>query len=154
MTACFIGHYMITKREYLALESRLKETIHSLILHNKVDSFIYGGNCGFDTMGGSFVVDFKEKYDRIRLISVLPCSIREVQSDVLSNPIYKKIMDNSDEISCISKRYSLHSAKRRNIRLVEMSDICVAYLSGEDSGLTAQAVSYAEERGLTLFNLA
>ena len=84
---------------------------------------------------------------------ILPCKNQErfwTQDDI---EIYDRILEEADEVVCLSERYRKGSMHMRYRHLVDRSGICVCYLT-KDTGGTAYTVKYAKRKGLRIINIA
>ena len=152
-TCCFTGHRILSKFKMPALKKRLESTVENLI-HQGVYSFSCGGAIGFDMLAGYTVLKFKKKYPTVKLIMILPHrSQTEKWNDKKDREAYVQLLAAADEIIYVSENYYDGCMKQRNIRLLDDSLYCIAYLKNKRSG-TGQTVRMANERGITVFNLA
>lgn len=71
-TCCFTGHRKITGITTKELEKRLEEEIIKLI-NRRVIFFGFGASIGYDQIEASVVLRLREKYNKIKLIAVIPC---------------------------------------------------------------------------------
>ena len=149
---CFAGHRIIAKGELLRLKKRLSNTIESLI-HQGVLSFACGGAIGFDMLAGYTVLHFKEKYPALKLIMILPCRNQSEKWSQKDKSDYIQLLADSDNVIYTSEHFFDGCMKQRNIRLLEGSSYCIAYLKNGRSG-TGQTVRMANDKGITVFNLA
>lgn len=67
-TCCFFGHRKLSETE--GLRERLYDTIEDLILHQDVDTFLFGSRSDFDHLCLSVVTELKEKHPHIRRIYI------------------------------------------------------------------------------------
>ena len=136
--------------------SRLKKCLSSTIenfIHQGVLSFACGGAVGFDMLAGYAVLRFKKTYPAVKLIMVLPCRNQSAKWTDKDKSAYDKLLTAADKIIYVSDNYYDGCMKQRNIRLLEDSSYCIAYLKNDKSG-TGQTVRMAYERGLAVYNLA
>ena len=150
---CFTGHRKIPKAELPDLKIRIVETMETLITQHGVNSFHNGGALGFDTLTGYAVLELKARHESIKLIMVLPCREQDKDWTDEDKAAYAKLLAAADEIIYVSEAYTSDCMKKRNIRLVQDSDYCIAYLKNQRTG-TAQTVRLAKEKGIPIFNLA
>jgi len=136
--------------------SQINERLDDIIgqLDNKgIERFLVGGALGFDTLAAKAVLRQREKNPRIILVMCLPCKSQEKYWPVGDKNTYFELLDAADETIYISEKYYTGCMAKRNLYLVENSEICVAYLKRAGSG-TGQTIRMARERGLTVINLA
>jgi len=151
-TCCFTGHSTIPSPELPIITKRLEYVIGRLIGQDVVN-YLCGGAVGFDMLAGYTVLDFKEKYEAVKLIMVLPRRNQDARRSEENKAAYQSLLAAADKIIYFSEWYMDGCKKKRNSYLVENSDYCIAYLKHARSG-TGQTVRLAEARGLTVFNLA
>ena len=151
-TACVTGHRIISSVDLPLLTRRLEETIESLIIQGVV-FWGCGGARGYDALAGAAVLRLREKYPAVRLIMVLPHHGQEARWPERERQEYRRLLAAADKVVYVSETYYDGVMAARNLRLVEYSSYCVAYLMHERSG-TSQSVRLARERGLTVINLA
>ncbi len=152
MIVCFTGHREIDARTRTALNKILKREILRLI-DRGADCFRAGGALGFDTLASLSVLSVKRRHPHIRLELILPCP---TQADLWSREdreIYKKILSRADSVSYVSPFYYNGVLLRRNDRLVENADVCVAYLTSSHGG-TAYTYVQALRNSLEVINTA
>ncbi len=152
MTVCFTGHREINTRIRAALAKTLKKEIEKLIARG-ADCFRAGGALGFDTLAALTVLSLKKRHPHIRLELVLPCPTQADLWPREDREIYQKILSRADAVSYVSSFYYNGVLLRRNDRLVEGSDICVAYLTSSHGG-TAYTYVQALQKGLEIINTA
>ena len=151
-TACFSGHRSIPHSDLRRLTKRLDETITQLISQGVV-FFGSGAAVGFDLLAASAVLKQKKHNSAVKLIMVLPCRDQETRWKPEDQKEYHRLLEAADKSVCLSERYYDGCMAARNLRLVEFSSVCVAYMTHERSG-TSQTVRFALERELTVINLA
>lgn len=66
---------------------------------------------------------------------------------------YHRILLASDSIEYVSEQYTKNCMKKRNARLVELSDCCICYYKIWRSG-TGQTVRMAETKGIRIINIS
>ena len=151
---CFTGHRTIPKDRLPAVKERLESKIEQLIGAG-TDTFFSGGAIGFDMLAGFAVLGQKRKYPNVKLVMLLPCQSQDAKWDEADKASYRDLLAAADEIVYVSERDYFDGCMRaRNIRLVEDSDYCIAYMTNSGRSGTAQTVRLAEKKGITVFNLA
>jgi uncharacterized phage-like protein YoqJ len=152
MTVCFTGHREIDAHTRTVLIKTLKREIENLI-DRGADCFRTGGALGFDTLAALIVLSLKRQHPHIRLELILPCP---TQADLWSREdreAYQRILSRADSVSYVSPFYYNGVLLRRNDRLVEGADVCVAYLTTSHGG-TAYTYVRALRSGLEVINTA
>ncbi len=150
LTVCFTGHRDIPEEHALKLPSVLYEVLEKLIAQGAQD-FYAGGAIGFDTLSALCVLDLKETHPELKLHLILPCRNQTAYWDSASIKVYNYIQKHADTTEYISDKYYSGCMHERNRRLVDCSQICVAYLTGGNGG-TAYTCNYAEKKGVRIIN--
>ena len=150
-TVCFTGHRSIPREEALRLPALLEEVIGELC-ERGATTFRAGGAMGFDTLAALKVLDMKEKYPEIRLELVLPCRDQTRGWDEISVKTYQYILSRADSHEFLFDTYFDGCMLTRDRRLVEGSDVCVAYCTRSRGG-TAYTYTHALRQGLEAINL-
>ena len=150
-TCCFTGYRIIKITPELV--QRLQDTISNVIKQGVTD-FYDGGAIGFDMLAAETVIELKAEYPDIKLHMLLPCPANEQIKGWNKTQItrYQKILQAADSISIVSEHYTKDCMKRRNERLVELSDCCIYYCTNPRSG-TGQTVRFALNRGIRIVNI-
>ena len=153
VSVCFTGHRHISENLILDINTALEETIVSLI-NKGATSFLNGGSYGFDLIAAEKILALKAQSDiPIKLIMVLPCKGHDAKWNDANKARLQHVLDNADEIICLSERYFEGCMKVRNQYLVEHGDVCIAYMTNRRSG-AGQTVRLSRERGLKVINIA
>lgn len=150
-TVCFTGHRNIPYVVAARLPDLLERVISELC-ERGATIFRAGGAMGFDTVAALKVLDMKEKYPQIRLELILPCRNQTERWDEISRQTYQYILKNANSHRFLFDTYFEGCMLERDRRLVEGSDVCVAYCS-QSRGGTAYTVTHAIRAGLELINL-
>ena len=153
---CFTGHRKIDCPDMYALKTLLDSTICGLVKRGVTD-FYCGGALGFDTMCAHMILYLKKrKALGIKLHLVLPCSNEEQTKNWSYNDKqeFYAILMAADEVEYIGSEYTKDCMKRRNARMIELSDGCVCYYDASvgRSG-TVQTGRMAESTGIEIINL-
>lgn len=150
-TVCFTGHRSIPYADAARLPDLLGQVI-SQLCERGATTFRAGGAMGFDTVAALKVLDMKEKYPQIRLELILPCRNQTERWDEISRRTYEYILKNADSHRFLFDTYFDGCMLERDRRLVEGSDVCVAYCARSRGG-TAYTFSLALREGLEVINL-
>ena len=130
----------------------LEEQIRHLI-NQGITNFCAGGALGFDTMAAQIVLGLKKEHDGLRLILVLPCpeQAQKWSPDDISK--YEEIKSKADEVIYTSDTYYKGCMHKRNCYMVDLSCLCICYMTRNRSGTKATA-DYCREKGVFLINIA
>jgi uncharacterized phage-like protein YoqJ len=150
-TVCFTGHRVIPAQHALRLPDLLERTVVDLIGRGAT-VFRAGGAMGFDTVAALKVLELRERYPHVRLELVLPC--RDQTKNWLREDVrvYEYILQAADSHRFLFDSYVDGCMLERDRRLVNGSDVCVAYLTRSHGG-TAYTFSQAVRGGLETVNL-
>ncbi len=150
---CFTGHRKLKITQ--ELKDSLNNTIESLI-NQDVTDFYAGGALGWDTLCEQTVIELRRKYPHIKLHLILPCSEKEQTAkwNNMQKTNFHQILTQADSIEYTSKDYFKGCMKKRNTRLVELSDCCICYYNTKKSTSgTAQTVRMAQKKGIYIIYL-
>ncbi|MBQ7980361.1 MAG: DUF1273 family protein [Oscillospiraceae bacterium] len=151
---CFTGHRNIKNTQKLAL--CLENTLRKLIQEENASEFYSGGAIGWDTLCAQTVLKLRNEYPHIRLNLILPCNESEQTSlwKESDKKVFKEILYSADTVEFTSAHYYNGCMKKRNIRLIELTECCVCYYNTRNyaSG-TGQTVRLAEKKNIRIINL-
>ena len=151
-TCSFTGHRAIPDGMAEYLLQRIKDGVNYLYSRG-VKTYLTGGAIGFDTLAAKAVIECRNIHEDIRLVLVIPCRNQArgwKQTDI---EIYEHIKELANEVICLSEHYYNGCMHYRNRYLIDNSSACICYLT-QTKGGTAYTVTYAREKGLSVFNLA
>ena len=151
-TVCFTGHRSIPRADALLLPTRLKACLEVLISRGAY-RFRTGGATGFDTVAALCVLELKEKYPHIALELKLPCRDQTKNWRPEDKTVYDYILTQAESAEYITDVYTSWCMHERNRRLVDGSQVCIAYLT-ESRGGTAFTYNYALTKNLEVINIA
>ncbi len=150
---CFTGHRIVQNPK--KVQDKLIKTLELLIKDGATD-FYAGGAIGFDTLAAEAVTNLRKNYPNIKLHLVLPCCEAEQTAhwNDLQKSKYREILAAADSVEYISERYYEGCMKKRNVRLVELSECFVCYYNDKKSASgTGQTVRMALKSGLKVINI-
>ncbi len=151
-TVCFTGHRNIDKKDAVKIPGELKRILEELIARG-ARRFKAGGAMGFDTVAALCVLELKEKHPDISLVLALPCRDQTRGWSEDSKAVYDYILTKAARVEYVTDSYTSWCMHERNRRLVNGSQVCIAYLT-QSSGGTAYTYGYALEKGLEVINIA
>lgn len=149
---CFTGHRQIEQSDAYSIPTRLKELLSHLIARG-AHRFRAGGAIGFDTVAALCVLELKETYPDISLELVLPCQDQTKSWNGQDRAVYDYILSQADTVEYVTETYKPWCMHERNRRLVNESQVCIAYLKHSTGG-TAYTYSYALQKNIEVINLA
>ena len=150
-TVCFTGHRNIAYGDAVKLPSLLEKVLTDLIGRG-VTIFRAGGAIGFDTVAALKVLELKERYPHIRLELILPCRNQTEYWEETAVRTYQYILERADSHRFLFDTYFEGCMLERDRRLVEGSDVCVAFCNRSRGG-TAYTFTHALRAGLEVINL-
>ena len=151
-SVCFTGHRELPKEKRALLEERLYVLLR-LFAEEGAERFLAGGARGFDTLAARTVLKVRRDFPDVRLILVLPCLDQTRGWSAEDIAAYEAIRAQADEVIYTSEQYFNGCMHKRNRRLVDESDVCIAFLQSPVGG-TAYTVRYAESQGKEVINMA
>ncbi|MBE6557562.1 MAG: DUF1273 domain-containing protein [Ruminococcaceae bacterium] len=150
-TVCFTGHRDIPRAHAYALPRVLERELLSLI-ERGATVFRAGGAVGFDTVAALKVLELKEDYPQIELELILPCRNQTERWPEAEIRTYEYVLARADRHEILFDRYVQGCMQERNRRLVQGSDVCLAYCY-KNRGGTAFTMAHAIKQGLEVVNL-
>ena len=104
--------------------------------------FEAGGALGFDTLAENIVLRIKEEFPHVRLVLALPCPQQANSWQPKDVALYENILNRSDYYFYVSQSYHRGCMQQRNRRLVDDSELCVAYCTQATGGTAYQPGRY------------
>lgn len=150
-TVCFTGHRSIPKNSAIYLPARLKSLLEEMIARGAC-CFRTGGAIGFDTVAALCVLELREKHPHIKLELILPCRDQTRNWGETDKKVYNYILSQAATVEYVTDTYTSWCMHERNRRLVNGSQVCIAYLERSHGG-SAYTFGYALESGLEVINL-
>lgn len=140
-TCCFTGHRTIPAAEKNAIKDKLYKTVNALAAEGCTE-FISGGAIGFDTLAAITVLAVRKLRPEIKLRLILPCSDQAERWNERDRTLYRYILEQADFSDILHESYIRGCMHERNRKMIDSSDICIAYLK-RDFGGTKFTVDYA-----------
>ena len=150
-TVCFTGHREINKAIACRIPTALKNLFRRYIARGAY-RFRAGGAIGFDTVAALCVLELQDEFPHIELELVIPCPDQTRGWSDEMKRVYNYIMRQAKRVECVSDRYTSHCMHDRNRRLVDESQVCIAFLQKNHGG-TAYTYAYALKKGIEVVNL-
>ena len=107
---------------------------------------------GFDTIAALCVLELKADFPHIKLELILPCKNQSQKWNEINRRIYDMILERADKVEYLHECYSASCMHDRNRRLVDETDVALAYLAHSGGG-TAYTVAYALKCQKELINI-
>lgn len=158
-SACFTGYrpekfpFSLEKNnnEYKQLISSLTETLTNLI--NSGCTIFYCGMAeGFDLICAERILSLKKKYNRLRLVCVLPFLQHGDAIKYSWKKHYNTVLRKCDEVVYSSEQYHVSVFQIRNIYMVDRSDCVITWYDGKKGG-TRNTLNYAQKAAKQIINL-
>lgn len=153
MRGCaFTGHRQIRPAHESLIEELLQRGVRYAYDRGCRD-FFSGGALGFDTLAARAVLALRSEHSDVRLNLILPCPDQDEKWGYAARCEYQKILRLADSVEYASESYTKYCMHKRNRRLVELSDMIIAYYDLSGSGGTAYTVEFAKKAGREVHNL-
>ena len=149
---CFTGHRTVAREDVPGLVRAIDRHITAL-LERGVFEFRAGGALGFDTLAALRVLTLQERDPRCRLVLYLPCRDQTRGWSEAACRVYRYILERADAVFYTADQYVKGCMLERDRRLVEGSDVCLAYCT-RNAGGSFYTCTYALKKNLQLINLA
>ena len=160
-SCCFTGYrpekmpFKIDKSDpgYIEFENRLINKIIELI-NAGCTTFISGMATGFDIIAAECVLEATEliNHTSVSLICAIPFIEQSKYYSALWKEKYNRLLQKCDNAILISDKYYKGCFMKRNIFMVDNSDIVLTFYDGKPGG-TKNTVNYAEGLGRKTINL-
>ena len=156
-TLCVTGHRpegLPWKRQYDNTGRRgdylaeLKSVLLFCINHG-FRHFISGGAIGVDTDFAFAVLELKNKYP-IALEIAVPCPDQSKFWTKQEKADYDEILARADKVTLFSPYYTAYCMQKRNMYMVDKSDLVLAIWNGAEHGGTWNTIAYTRRVGKPL----
>ena len=151
---CFTGHRRLPAAKIDGIKRRAEERIRTLYADG-VRVFCVGGAVGFDTIIAELL--FRLRETELTELNVVLCypfdGFTENWMDG-QKAAYAALLPKYDDVRRVSETGGMDAFSARNRQMVDMAAYCIAYCSNKKRSGTAQTIHYAEEQGLTIWNIA
>lgn len=137
-SCAFTGHRKLGEDFSVDL---LEEKIRFVIDELGVKYFYCGMAKGFDLVACQTVAKIKKEKD-VKIIACIPCPEQEKFFNKKEKDLYKKMIEQCDEIKIINEHYFKGCMLLRNKYMVDRSDIVISYIR-ENGGGTRWTIEYA-----------
>ena len=151
-TCCFLGHRTINETEELKLN--LIKIIESLIVQEKVSTFLFGSKSNFNSLCLKIVTEIKEKYPHIKRIYV------RAEYPFISEDYKAYLLENYDDTYYPQKiiRSGKASYVERNFEMIDSSRFCIVYYNKKSEPTTRKsgtkiALDYAVKHNKEIINI-
>ena len=149
---CFTGSRDLRGLVISNISNKLENVLVDLIENENFTDFRAGGALGFDTIAALCVLHLKKKYPQIKLHLFLPCKNQDKYFSSEAKRYYHLILKHADSVTYSQENYNNSAMMKRNMAMVDGSDICIALLT-KLSGGTYQTVQYAKKQKVAVKNI-
>ena len=112
------------------------------------DTFLIGMAVGFDTVCFQILEEIR-KLLPIKIIACIPCLHQDQKFSFTQKREYERMLTSADEKILISKEYTPYCMQKRNMFMVDNSNLLVAYLR-ESKGGAKNTVEYAKNKNVSI----
>jgi uncharacterized phage-like protein YoqJ len=109
-------------------------------------TFLSGGAQGVDLDFAEAVLSFRACYPHVRLELAIPCPNQESKWRREEKIRYKKILSVADRVVYVSPHYTPYCMQKRNMYMVDRSDLVLVFWNGCAGGGTYNTMTYAERQ--------
>lgn len=153
-TCCFTGHRDLPpaqSEERAVLLLKLEAAVSDALKYG-CRRFLIGGAKGFDLLAGEWILTLR-KVDPSIVLSVYVPHRGQANGYPSSDQLrYRKLLNEADEVVTLAETYAPGCMRDRNARMVQDSQVCIAYVRKSPSG-SAQTMRMAEAKGLTVLRI-
>ena len=161
ISCCFTGYrpqklpFKVSREDsgYTEFENMLINEIMELT-ECGCTTFISGMAMGFDIIAAECVLDAREliKDTSIKLICAIPFIDQSEKYPAFWKEKYDRLLEECDEAVLISDKYFRSCYMKRNMYMVDNSDVVMTYYDGLPGG-TKNTMEYALKKGRKIINL-
>lgn len=151
---CFTGHRNLPPSNSAEM-NELKEALRLAMLdalNTGHTHFIAGGATGFDMMASELVLLLKKDFPDLTLTIYVPHPKQDASFSDTDKSRYRHMMEFADKAYMLSDHYYVGCMRDRNQKMVDRSDLCIAYVRKSRSG-AAQTMRMAEARGIPVIRI-
>ena len=147
-TLCFTGHRKIAGAYHGPAHVALRTTLIAVVkraCEKGFTNFISGGALGVDQIGAAAVLNVKQDgYPNIKLVVARPFPSQAVKWPAASQRSFNTMCASADVVKDVSPDpYAVWKMQKRNIWMVDQSNVVVAVWDGTKSGGTYNCIQYA-----------
>ena len=139
-TCSVTGHRIL----YSGFDKEKLKTVFKGLTECGYDTFLVGMALGFDTVCFQVLEEIRKKKN-IKIIACVPCPSQDGRFTEEQKKEYRRMLSVADKTEIISKTYSPYCFMKRNMFMVDNSNVVVAYIV-KDTGGTANTVNYAMQQ--------
>ncbi len=135
----------------ISLKTIIRNELIELIEHKNVGTFLCGMALGSDQIVAEIILQLKHEYPYLKLIAYVPCREQYQKWSEAQLARYQAILQHTDEIICLSEKYTRGCMQKRNRSMVDAANILFAVYTPEKTGGTASTVQYAKKMEIPVF---
>ena len=122
---------------------KLERALRSLVAEG-ADTFYCGMALGFDSFCCELLLRLREEFP-LKIVACVPCADQDLRYPPRAKAKYAALLAACDERIVLHERYESGCMFERNRRMVDESDVLLAYLESGKGG-TFYTVNYAKKR--------
>ncbi len=158
--AAFTGHrkqrLMQVNKDYRNLSGQIREKVITMIKNLYEEGFreFYSGMAeGFDMIAAEAVLQLKEQYEDMTLVTAIPFRAQAEWFDPQDQLLYRELLKKADRVVMLSEKYYRGCYLRRDTYMVSRASMVIAYWDNVCNGGTYHTVKKAVETGREVINL-
>lgn len=158
--AAFTGHrkqrLMQENKDYRNLSEQIRGKVITMIKNLYEEGFreFYSGMAeGFDMIAAEAVLQLKEQYEDMTLVTAIPFRAQAEWFDPQDQLLYRELLKKADRVVMLSEKYYRGCYLRRDTYMVSRASMVIAYWDNVCNGGTYHTVKKAVETGREVINL-
>lgn len=158
-SVAFTGYRMfkiLPKKAEVGLLNAISQRTYEAIekLYNEGCTYFYTGcSDGFDLLGATNVLKFRESHPDVKLIAVVPFKGQAAKYSESDKQIYQMVLEDANETIYLAERF-IENAQylRRNDYMLDHASHVICYYDGKQGG-TMYTYNRAIKRGYNIINI-
>ena len=143
----FKAGYNMNHIDYDKLRAELTTTVKERLTQHETVVLISGLALGVDTLYGQVAESLKAEYgSRVQFEAHVPMKSQSVRWRKENKAEYQELLALADKVVYYASEYSPQAMMIRNIGMISNCDELIACYSGKETGGTAQAIKYAQQK--------
>ena len=143
-TCALTGHRKVEND----FEVDVLQAIFIKLIDSGINTFLCGMAVGFDTLAFKVLYNLKKEKD-LKIIACIPCKKQDINFSKEQKVEYEKMLNLADESILISEEYTPYCMMKRNMFMVDNSNLLIAYLR-ESKGGAKNTVEYAKNKNVSI----
>ncbi len=147
----FTGHRIIAPHHLSKIDGIVARAVE-YAYNQGCRKFYCGGALGFDTVAARQVIQFRLSHPDCELHLLIPCKNQSERWSEGQRQMYEYTLSVANTVSYLCDEYRDGCMRERNKKLVDLSDVVIAYVERDKSG-AGQTVRMARAQNKTVYNL-